>query len=127
MRESCTYGSVRGARGNSRPYRDPGVRGRAQGFMRVTPHSCPYRFRTWRQLFPTRPLLAAKVAPQRSRLLQVMPPERSQSRAAAGRQGAKSFMSMALAVVTENPRNKIPNSDLVMSLTPPPVVGEGVS
>src|SRR5262249_23736866 len=23
MRESCTYGSVRGARGNSRPYRDP--------------------------------------------------------------------------------------------------------
>jgi hypothetical protein len=22
MRESCTYGSVRGARGNSRPYRD---------------------------------------------------------------------------------------------------------
>jgi hypothetical protein len=24
MRESCTYGSVRGARGNSRPYRDQG-------------------------------------------------------------------------------------------------------
>ena len=23
MRESCKYGSVRGARGNSRPYRDP--------------------------------------------------------------------------------------------------------
>jgi hypothetical protein len=25
MRESCTYGSVRGARGNSRPYRDSGL------------------------------------------------------------------------------------------------------
>ena len=28
MRESCTYGSVRGARGNSRPYRDPTGTGR---------------------------------------------------------------------------------------------------
>jgi hypothetical protein len=26
MRESCTYGSVRGARGNSRPYRNEGAR-----------------------------------------------------------------------------------------------------
>ena len=26
MRESCTYGSERGARGNSRPYRDPIIR-----------------------------------------------------------------------------------------------------
>jgi hypothetical protein len=25
MRESCMYGSVRGARGNSRPYRDEGA------------------------------------------------------------------------------------------------------
>jgi hypothetical protein len=25
MRESCTYGSVRGARGNFRPYRDEGA------------------------------------------------------------------------------------------------------
>ena len=25
MRESCTYGSVRGARGNSRPYRECGL------------------------------------------------------------------------------------------------------
>ena len=29
MRESCLYGSVRGARGNSRPYRDPGSRAHA--------------------------------------------------------------------------------------------------
>src|SRR6476659_9811302 len=28
MRESCTYGSERGARGNSRPYRDPCKTGR---------------------------------------------------------------------------------------------------
>lgn len=49
----------------------------------------------------------------------VMPPVRSQSLAAAGRQGAKSFMSMALAVVTENPKSKSPNSDVVMSLTDP--------
>ena len=32
MRESCTYGSVRGARGNSRPYRDPAA---ATKLMRV--------------------------------------------------------------------------------------------
>ena len=27
MQESCTYGSVRGARGNSRPYRDEAISG----------------------------------------------------------------------------------------------------
>src|SRR6266568_864405 len=31
MRESCTYGSVRGARGNSRPYRDPLSRQKLRG------------------------------------------------------------------------------------------------
>src|SRR5262249_12886428 len=57
--------------------------------------SGPYRLRPCRQLLPTRALLAAKVAPHRSRLSQVMPPVRSQSRAAAGRQGAKSFKLIA--------------------------------
>ena len=40
MRESCTYGSVRGARGNSRPYRD---RMSARGTRRPKPirQACP--------------------------------------------------------------------------------------
>ena len=39
MRESCTYGSVRGARGNSRPYRDPFpgfLSGRDDGTLRLS-------------------------------------------------------------------------------------------
>jgi hypothetical protein len=63
--------------------------------VRTAGYSCPYRLRTSRQLSPIRKLLAARVAPQRSKLLQFMPPERSQNRAAAGRHGAKSRMSMA--------------------------------
>ena len=57
---------------------------------------------------------AASVAPQRSMLLQVMPPERSHSLAAAGRQGARSLMSIALAVVMEIPRNNSPSSGFIM-------------
>ena len=41
------------------------------------------------------------MAPQRSRLLQVIPPERSQSLAAAGRQGAKALRSRAPARVAD--------------------------
>src|SRR5262249_61670116 len=62
--------------------------------------SCPYRLRTMRQPLPTRELLAASVAPQRSRLLHVIPPERPQNRAAAGRQGTRSFLVRRLAAVT---------------------------
>src|ERR1700730_1873805 len=67
-------------------------------------YSWPYRLRTSRQLFPTRKLWAAKVAPQRIRLLQVMPPERSQNLAAAGWQGARSCISRAPASVLDRPR-----------------------
>ncbi len=35
MRESRTYGSVRGARGNSRPYREGGISFRARDLIAV--------------------------------------------------------------------------------------------
>src|SRR6266571_5737561 len=44
----------------------------------------------------------------------VKPPVRSHSFAAAGRQGANSFMSMAPAAVMESPRNANANNDLTM-------------
>src|SRR5580704_8821434 len=69
-------------------------------------HSWPYRLRTSRQPLPTRKLWIASVAPHRRRLLQFMPPERSQNQAAADRQGAKSRRSTACAIVAERPRKR---------------------
>jgi hypothetical protein len=69
-------------------------------------YNWPYLLSTSRQLFPTRKLCAARVALQRSRLLQVMPPLRSQNLAAAGRQGARSFMSRAPAIVLDRARKR---------------------
>src|SRR5208282_1895443 len=66
-------------------------------------YSCPYFFSTSRHVLPTRQLCAASVAPQRSKLPKVMPPERSHSLAAAGLQGASSARSTALAVVVHTP------------------------
>jgi hypothetical protein len=56
---------------------------------------------TARQLLLTRQLFAASVAPQRNRLAQLIPPEWSQSLAAAGRHGASSARSIAFAAVAE--------------------------
>jgi hypothetical protein len=44
------------------------------------------------------------MAPHRNRLLPVIPPERSQNLAAAGRQGAKSIISIAAADVADRIR-----------------------
>jgi hypothetical protein len=41
MRESCTYGSVRGARGNSRPYRDAGYVGLWHLMILAAAHKIP--------------------------------------------------------------------------------------
>src|SRR5689334_4084926 len=68
-------------------------------------HNCPYLRSTARHSPPTRQLWAASVAPQRKRLLQLMPPERSHSRAAAGLHGASSAKSMALAAEPESASN----------------------
>src|SRR5437764_13851884 len=68
-------------------------------------HSCPYLRSTARHSPPTRQLWAASVAPQRNRLVQLMPPERSHSRAAAGLHGASSAKSMALAAEPESASN----------------------
>ncbi len=68
-----------------------------------TDYSCPYLRSTTRQLSPTRQLWAASVAPQCKRLFQLIPPERSHSLAAAGRHGASSARSTALAAVAETP------------------------
>jgi hypothetical protein len=62
-------------------------------------YNCPYLCSTARQRLLTRQLFAASVAPQRSKLSQLIPPERSQSIAAAGRHGASSARSMAFAEV----------------------------
>src|SRR5262249_56238365 len=80
---------------------------------------CRYRLRTRRQPLPPRELLAASGAPQGSRLPHVIPPERSQNRAAAGRQGARSFMMSALAAVTERPKTRTPSNVFVMPLSVP--------
>lgn len=61
----------------------------------------PYLRSTARHRLPTRQLCAASVAPQRNRLSQVIPAERSQYFTAAGRQGASSARLIALAAVTE--------------------------
>jgi hypothetical protein len=53
-----------------------------------------------------RQLWAASVAPQRIRLLHVMPPERSHILAAAGLHGASSARSIALAAVAVRPIKK---------------------
>jgi hypothetical protein len=82
-------------------------------------YSWPYRLRTSRQWSPTRWLLAARVAPQRSRLLQVMPPDRSQNFAAARRQAASSFRSSAPAPVADAARNTIAAMDLVIAWSLP--------
>jgi hypothetical protein len=65
-------------------------------------HNCPYLRNTARHSLPTRQLCAAKIAPQRRRLVQVIPSERSHNRAAAGRHGASSARSIAFAAVPEN-------------------------
>jgi hypothetical protein len=49
----------------------------------------------------------------------VKPPVRSHILAAAGRQGARSFISIALAVVMDIPRNKSPSSGFVMPSSHP--------
>jgi hypothetical protein len=64
-------------------------------------YSCPYLCNTARQRLLTRQLCAASVAPQRKRLAQVIPPERSQNLAAAGRHGANSARSIAFAALAE--------------------------
>jgi hypothetical protein len=69
-------------------------------------YSCPYLWSTARQSLPMRQLWAASVAPQRIRLLQVMPPERSHILAAAGLHGASSARSIALAAVAVKPIRK---------------------
>jgi hypothetical protein len=66
-------------------------------------YSCPYLWSTARQSLETRQLWAASVAPQRIRLLHVMPPERSHILAAAGLHGASSARSIALAAVAVRP------------------------
>ena len=50
MQQSCTYGSVRGARGNSRPYRDCGRGGRAT----VSPIPISFRNLDLKLLIPQR-------------------------------------------------------------------------
>jgi hypothetical protein len=64
-------------------------------------YSWPYLRRTARHRLLTRQLCAASVAPQRNRLFQVIPAERSQYFTAAGRQGASSARLIALAAVAE--------------------------
>ena len=84
----------------------------------VAIYSCPYRRKTSRQLFPTWKLCAARAEPQRSRLLQFMPPERSQNRAAAGLHGAKSCMSTACAIVADRPtKNNANTTFLIIGLS----------
>jgi hypothetical protein len=76
-------------------------------FLQTAPkdgYSCPYFRNTSRQELPMRQLWAASVAPHWSKLLQVMPAERSHSRAAAGLQGASSAISTAPALVLKAPR-----------------------
>jgi hypothetical protein len=68
-------------------------------------YSCPYLRSTARHWLPMRQLWAASVAPQRNRLVQVMPPVRSHIRAAAGLHGASSAKSMAFAVEPESATN----------------------
>src|SRR5690349_23001184 len=68
-------------------------------------YNCPYLRSTARHSLPTRQLWAASVAPQRNKLVQVMPPELSHSRAAAGLQGASSARSIALAAEPESASN----------------------
>ena len=70
------------------------------------PTNTPYRLRTARHPLPTRELFAARVALHRTRLSKFIPPERSHNFAAAGRQGANSFMSRALATEAETTRRK---------------------
>jgi hypothetical protein len=79
----------------SRPHSFRACRREPQFLAAHTAYSCPYRRRTSRQLFSIWKLWAARVVPQRSRLLQFTPPDRSQSRAAAGSHGAKSRISRA--------------------------------
>jgi hypothetical protein len=83
-------------------------------------YNWPYRRSTSRQLFPTRKLWATSVALHRIRLLQVMPALRSQNRSAAGRQGARSCMSMAAARVVERPRKRQMAMRIFMPRRAPP-------
>lgn len=66
-------------------------------------YNCPYLCSTARHSLLTRQLFAASVAPHRSRLYQVIPPERSQSIAAAGRHGINSARSIAFAELAKSP------------------------
>ncbi len=91
------------------------ARGRG-GVMRMqyVAQSCPYFRNTWRHELLIRQLCAASVAPQRSRLLQVIPPEWSHSRAAAGLHGASSARSIAPALVVHTPSNRQAASIVLM-------------
>ncbi len=53
-----------------------------------------------------RQLWAASVSPQRTKLFHVMPPERSQSLAAADLHGASSARSIAWLLVAQTPRSR---------------------
>ena len=98
---------------------------RLKAFGAVSPaagpaYNWPYRRNTSRQLFPTRKLWATSAALQRIILLQVMPALRSQNRSAAGRQGARSCMSMAAARVVETPRKRQMAMTIFMPRRAPP-------
>jgi hypothetical protein len=102
-----------------------GARRLARAFGAVSPaagpaYNWPYRRSTSRQLFPTRKLWATSVALQRIILLQVMPALRSQNLSAAGRQGARSCMSMAAAKVVETPRKRQMAMTIFMPRRAPP-------
>jgi hypothetical protein len=83
-------------------------------------YSWPYLRSIARHSLPTRQLFAASVAPQRNRLVHVMPPERSQSNAAAGRHGVNSARSIALAEPAKRPTKthvEMTNSFTSLALT----------
>ena len=88
-------------------------------------YSCPYFRSTSRHELPTRQLWAASVAPHRSKLLQVMPAERSHSRAAAGLHGASSARSTAPALVLKAPTIRHAASTVFITESPLFIFGRG--
>jgi len=108
-----------------KPRRGAGASVAAQG--RRSSYSCPYFRSTSRHELPTRQLWAASVAPHCSRLLQVIPAERSHSRAAAGLHGASSARSMAPALVLKAPRIRHAASTIFIMEKSPLVYGRGAA
>jgi hypothetical protein len=110
---SVSSGSSQRKRGAARQTQTPALRRRGFALprmnfsgLRPAVYSCPYLWSTARQSLEMRQLWAASVAPQRIRLLHVMPPERSHILAAAGLHGASSARSIALAAVAVRPIKK---------------------